>query len=245
MKTEQAADFCRLFFQSLDTTQMHAPFCKVDLSHVGICLPPSSQCRRDTMSRTLKAISMGYGHACVVRTDHALVCWGLNTTGQLGTSAGNFTSQLQAAMPVSGISATMVSAGYDHTCAVLMNSTVSCWGEDGAGQLGNGQRLAGANPVPRLVANLAPVTRFRLELSRRVRDRRAAQFFAGDRTIMANLVTEACHRPRHTAWYRGRSKGLATRFQCRPVPAMHARSLSTTAFNAGERGMEASCSTDP
>ncbi len=116
----------------------------------------SVQTRSDVANA--ESISMGYGHVCMVRTDHALVCWGLHTTGQLGTSAGNFTNQLQGAMSVSGISATMVSAGYDNTCAVLMNSTVSCCDEDGAGQLGNGQRLPGANPVRRLVASLAPVT---------------------------------------------------------------------------------------
>ena len=45
-----------------------------------------------------------------------------STTGLLGT----------------GRYAVAIDAGYDHTCALLDNGDVNCWGSDADGQLGNG-----------------------------------------------------------------------------------------------------------
>ena len=43
--------------------------------------------------------------------------------------------------------ATSVSAGYRHTCAVLSGGTVSCWGYGGYGRLGNGSTSTQYTPV--------------------------------------------------------------------------------------------------
>lgn len=45
-------------------------------------------------------------------------------------------------------SAPRLAAGGGHTCAVLENGTVQCWGDDGSGQLGDGLRIDRATPEP-------------------------------------------------------------------------------------------------
>jgi alpha-tubulin suppressor-like RCC1 family protein len=52
-------------------------------------------------------------------------------------------------------SATSVSAGASHSCAVLADRSVRCWGRNDSGQLGNG--IAGGSAVPVFVVGIPPV----------------------------------------------------------------------------------------
>ena len=76
--------------------------------------------------------------------DNAVVkCWGGNGYGQLGidndTQMGDDTGEMAQLTGINlgtGRTATAISAGYDHTCALLDNGAVKCWGLNGYGQLG-------------------------------------------------------------------------------------------------------------
>jgi len=95
---------------------------------------------------TATAVSTGYLHTCAVLTDGTVQCWGYNASGQLGDG----TSLNIAVTPVSvlGIStATAVSTGTQHTCALLSDGTVQCWGANSSGQLGNGSTTDSSSPV--------------------------------------------------------------------------------------------------
>jgi alpha-tubulin suppressor-like RCC1 family protein len=41
-----------------------------------------------------------------------------------------------------------IEAGESHTCAILADGTIMCWGSNDKGQLGAGVETSGFNPVP-------------------------------------------------------------------------------------------------
>jgi alpha-tubulin suppressor-like RCC1 family protein len=95
------------------------------------------------------AISAGYQHSCALLADTTVKCWGYNYYGQLGngTNAG-YNTGLSTAVTVSGITgATAISAGRDHSCALLADTTVNCWGLNDRGQLGDGTTTNSSTPM--------------------------------------------------------------------------------------------------
>jgi alpha-tubulin suppressor-like RCC1 family protein len=97
---------------------------------------------------TAVAVASGYDHACALLADRTMVCWGSNVHGQLGNpSAGTTASPVP--VPVSGLSgvASFATGAY-HTCAVVADATLQCWGKNDNGQLGNGTRTSSPTPIP-------------------------------------------------------------------------------------------------
>jgi hypothetical protein len=70
-------------------------------------------------SRAWKTVSSGGSHACGVRTDRSIACWGDKSRGAATPPAGPFAS---------------VSAGKYHTCGVNTRGTIACWGGNNYGQ---------------------------------------------------------------------------------------------------------------
>ncbi len=83
----------------------------------------------------VKEVTTGDMFTCVRTSSDALKCFGLDSSGQLGNGAsgGGYLPQTVAALP--GI--THLGAGDAHACAANANG-LSCWGEAGTFQLGNG-----------------------------------------------------------------------------------------------------------
>jgi alpha-tubulin suppressor-like RCC1 family protein len=97
---------------------------------------------------TVTQLAAGWNHRCAVMSDRTVRCWGNNEYGQLGRGVTGPAAQPTPA-PVIGISsATSVSAGFLHTCAVLLDTSVVCWGDNQWGQLGNGTTTLSNVPVP-------------------------------------------------------------------------------------------------
>ncbi|MEC7261909.1 MAG: hypothetical protein VXV71_05705, partial [Candidatus Thermoplasmatota archaeon] len=98
--------------------------------------------------RTAVAISSGELHTCAILDDGSVSCWGYGGNGQLGNGG---TSDALTPMPTSnlriGRTAAAISSGYRHTCAILDDGSVSCWGEGSDGQLGNGVTLDSPTPT--------------------------------------------------------------------------------------------------
>ena len=92
------------------------------------------------------AISAGSFHACALDTVGLVRCWGRNGNGQLGdgTTADRRTP---VRLSVQATDATAIAAGGKHTCALLSNRSVVCWGDNTAGQLGDGTTTSRLTPV--------------------------------------------------------------------------------------------------
>ncbi len=82
-----------------------------------------------------RAIAVGYNHACALRSDGTVVCWGDNAYGELGVPSSQ-TQDAQcdsacsfAPRTIPGISgATAVSSGTNFSCAIVGGGAVECWG---------------------------------------------------------------------------------------------------------------------
>lgn len=83
-------------------------------------------------------IAPGGSHACAVGDDGNLYCWGANNYGQLGLG-----DQASVSVPTLVIDAddtdpvVQVDTGTDHTCARMMSGSVTCFGDNQEGQLGD------------------------------------------------------------------------------------------------------------
>ncbi|CAN0365159.1 unnamed protein product, partial [Ectocarpus fasciculatus] len=94
----------------------------------------------------VKAATIGLAgsHACAVALSGLVKCWGENEGGQLGlgdtVARGNLTGHMGDDLPYvdlgTDVLASSVALGSRHTCAVVDDGGVKCWGNNDGGQLG-------------------------------------------------------------------------------------------------------------
>lgn len=83
------------------------------------------------------SVTAGGGHACALKVDGTVMCWGENALGSVGPE-GNENFEL-APVPVTGLTdVVQVGAGNSYTCALKSNGQVFCWGYNYHGELGGG-----------------------------------------------------------------------------------------------------------
>lgn len=91
-------------------------------------------------------------HSCAIDTIGRLWCFGDNRFGQalLGRNAPDTVVATQNSLAVDGTPTTFVdvAVGQDHTCVVLGDRTLRCWGRDDVGQTGRGVPSVGAPVEP-------------------------------------------------------------------------------------------------
>jgi hypothetical protein len=91
-------------------------------------------------NKTVTDITAGYYHTCALISDGTVTCWGWNGDGQLGDGS-NTSRNVPAAVTGGALTdktVTDITAGAYHTCALISDGTVTCWGNNGDGQLGDG-----------------------------------------------------------------------------------------------------------
>jgi alpha-tubulin suppressor-like RCC1 family protein len=93
------------------------------------------------------SISGGEGHTCALDNSSGIVkCWGYNNNGQLGiddrNDRGDGANEMGSNLPIvdlgTGRTATAIFSGTYHSCAILDNASVKCWGRGYSGQIGQG-----------------------------------------------------------------------------------------------------------
>ncbi len=98
-------------------------------------------------------------HVCGVVLDGTAWCWGADDAGQLGTTAPLSTCYIAeighdfpcsaTPVPVVGLSSlAAISAGGAHTCALAVDGTAYCWGDNTWGQLGDSSTVSRETPMP-------------------------------------------------------------------------------------------------
>ena len=103
---------------------------------------------------SVSQVSVGYYHTCAVLSDGSARCWGMNVdSNTLFGTLGDGSSRSSSSVPVSVVgitNATGIAAASNgfHSCAVLTGGSVTCWGWNGAGQLGDGTKTVRLVPVP-------------------------------------------------------------------------------------------------
>jgi alpha-tubulin suppressor-like RCC1 family protein len=102
------------------------------------------------------AISAGLHHTCALLVNGHAECWGYNQYGELGNGGPPNANGCDDGTPqcsyvpvaVKGLTAPAVaisSAGYSHSCALLVTGHVECWGYNFYGQLGDNKSGGNAN----------------------------------------------------------------------------------------------------
>jgi alpha-tubulin suppressor-like RCC1 family protein len=91
-------------------------------------------------------IDAGFGHVCLLRDNGRVACWGRNGFGQAAPLASGPT--VSAPTAVDGVSdAIAIGVGAQHSCALVKQGKVLCWGANQFGQLGTGDFVDSAAPV--------------------------------------------------------------------------------------------------
>jgi alpha-tubulin suppressor-like RCC1 family protein len=109
--------------------------------------------------KDVKRVVSGFQHTCALLGDGALWCWGLNNNGQLGDGTLTDRPNPVAVQGLPGKVASMA-LGYQHTCAVLGDGALWCWGQNQQGGVGKPFTTPPVpEPQPQAVAGLAKVLR--------------------------------------------------------------------------------------
>lgn len=126
----------------------------------------------DSEGGIVRAVDVGLTHTCASLSDGAVKCWGANGAGQLGNGESGyiwrgvprFPNETHAlsiatspyAVPITSVvpvkvvgltGITTVSLGDHHSCALMSDRTVRCWGSGGSGELGDGSTQDHSIPV--------------------------------------------------------------------------------------------------
>ncbi len=81
----------------------------------------------------------GASHNCALLVNDNVKCWGLNNYRQLGSPALSVgSSSTPVDVPNLANNITQLASMADHTCAIHQTDTITCWGANAYGQLGDG-----------------------------------------------------------------------------------------------------------
>jgi alpha-tubulin suppressor-like RCC1 family protein len=116
-----------------------------DNTGVSRCAPASIA----GLAANVQDIAAGLGHTCTIDSVGAVSCWGFEMHGELGNGVASGTSAAPTVVPGLPAAAVHVSAGENHTCVVVADGSVWCWGGNESAQI-DGSELLRLRPVQAL-----------------------------------------------------------------------------------------------
>ena len=98
------------------------------------------------LAQGVAAVSLGSLHGCALTRAGGVLCWGAGGLSQIGD--GDAVDRPEP-VPVAGLASgvTALAVGSAHGCALTDAGTVKCWGNNYAGQIGDGTRTTRSRPV--------------------------------------------------------------------------------------------------
>lgn len=96
--------------------------------------------------RDVRAAASGWFHTCAITQTGGVQCWGNNLDGQLG-NGGRISSNAPVAVLGLDGGVRALAAGAYHTCALMEDGAIKCWGANSSGQLGNATTDSSDRPV--------------------------------------------------------------------------------------------------
>src|SRR4051794_2596433 len=113
-----------------------------------------------TTLKNVKQLAVGQNHSCALKKNGTVWCWGSNSSGELGE--GTTDQHLAAVQVKTGASTFLTSVasigvGWNHSCAVMIGGTATCWGANQYAQLGLGTADGDSHPFPEPVSGLSGV----------------------------------------------------------------------------------------
>jgi len=115
-------------------------------------------CEPDCKKSKVVKVAVGTYHSCILTAHGDVRCWGDNTYNQLGLGHTNSRTNVQPyqnALADLGGTATDVVVGTDHTCALLTDKSIRCWGRNQDGQLGLGNATVMATQLPTTIGPIS------------------------------------------------------------------------------------------
>ena len=89
------------------------------------------------LSGRVRSFSLGLAHGCALLDNDRVECWGRNLFGQLG--AGDTQPHVGSVVSVDlNGTPVQIAAGANFNCALMLDETVKCWGDNSYGKLGIG-----------------------------------------------------------------------------------------------------------
>jgi hypothetical protein len=92
----------------------------------------------DAGPTSLVQLAAGMDHACALRADGTMWCWGGGDLGQLGDDTTPLSRSEPGPVPALGNDIISIACGAYHTMAITSDHSLWLWGSNGYGQLGDG-----------------------------------------------------------------------------------------------------------
>ena len=96
----------------------------------------STRAKATTLPGPATQLAAGGAHACA-SSDGGAFCWGTDAFGEQGTNGGG-TRLTPGNVPGLVYNAKQIASGYHHNCALLNDGGAVCWGQNIAGECGDG-----------------------------------------------------------------------------------------------------------
>lgn len=99
-------------------------------------------------------VQTGWSHSCALKSDKSLWCWGDGGLGQIGV-AENSSESVNIPEQVAGDFEWLdFNLGYYSSCGRDFDKNLYCWGGNGVGSLGTGDRVSYSIPTRTVFDNL-------------------------------------------------------------------------------------------